>query len=120
MKTAPVDIALQISALNEAVNQRLHLRVGWGEKIESHDMSVWGKTESKAACVMMFFQVRKGRSRLVLFYCSADSDNSKLIRKDPKIGPMYQAALVSWERAIVSTGCQPKHFLRTHLCDCYL
>lgn len=71
MKTAPVDIALQISALNEAVNQRLHLRVGWGEKIESHDMSVWGKTESKASlCYDVFSsQERQIQASLVLLQC---------------------------------------------------
>lgn len=60
---------------------------------------------------MMFFQVKKGRLKLVLFYCSADSDNSTLIKKDSKIGPMHQAALYPWERAIVSTRCQSKYFL---------
>lgn len=65
----------------------------------------------RQACAMRFFPVRKGRARLRLFHRSADSDNSKLIKRDPKIGPLYQAALHPWERAIVSTGCQPKHFL---------
>lgn len=48
---------------------------------------------------MMVFQVEKGRPRLVLLYCSADSDNSKLIKKDSKIGPMYQAAMYPWEKS---------------------
>lgn len=33
---------------------------------------------------------------------------------------MYQAVLYPWERAIVSTGCQPKHFLTDPPPDFYL
>lgn len=78
------------------------------------------RQDRRQDCERVFLQVRRGSCRLLLFACSADSDNSKPIKKDPKIGPAYQAAPYPWERATVSTGCQPRHFLLTHLPDFYL
>lgn len=47
----------------------------------------------------------------LLFDCSADSDNSKLIKGNPKIDTGYQAALPPWESRPVNFGCQLKPVL---------
>lgn len=59
MKTAPLDIALQMSALNEIVNQKVTSASGLGRENRVPQHALGKKIKLRQARVMMFFKSRK-------------------------------------------------------------